>query len=221
MINIKEKIMNKFIFSAGAAAAILLTGCNSTKTTIFDPARTKTNIRQVGNISSEELREVTLAAVEGAMTNAKFTTFLRKYKTEMNDQDAIPVLKLDRVINNTDDPDLNVDEITDMLNEALINAGKVDVTMAEGVGMTDSIADSRNLKNDANFDQSTVAKKGTLQAARLVLRPKVMSSTISEDGKQVVVRTFVMEMADIKTGLIMWKFTKQLGFIKEQNTFGW
>ncbi|MBR2625434.1 MAG: hypothetical protein IKD23_03435 [Lentisphaeria bacterium] len=213
--------MNKFIFSAGAAAAILLTGCNSTKTTIFDPARTKTNIRQVGNISSEELREVTLAAVEGAMTNAKFTTFLRKYKTEMNDQDAIPVLKLDRVINNTDDPDLNVDEITDMLNEALINAGKVDVTMAEGVGMTDSIADSRNLKNDANFDQSTVAKKGTLQAARLVLRPKVMSSTISEDGKQVVVRTFVMEMADIKTGLIMWKFTKQLGFIKEQNTFGW
>lgn len=221
MINIKGKIMNKFIFSAGAAAAILLTGCNSTKTTIFDPARTKTNIRQVGNISSEELREVTLAAVEGAMTNAKFTTFLRKYKTEMNDQDAIPVLKLDRVINNTDDPDLNVDEITDMLNEALINAGKVDVTMAEGVGMTDSIADSRNLKNDANFDQSTVAKKGTLQAARLVLRPKVMSSTISEDGKQVVVRTFVMEMADIKTGLIMWKFTKQLGFIKEQNTFGW
>ncbi|MBE6376405.1 MAG: hypothetical protein E7050_08060 [Lentisphaerae bacterium] len=221
MINIKEKIMNKFIFSAGAVAAILLTGCNSTKTTIFDPARTKTNIRQVGNISSEELREVTLAAVEGAMTNAKFTTFLRKYKNEMNDQDAIPVLKLDRVINNTDDPDLNVDEITDMLNEALINAGKVDVTMAEGVGMTDSIADSRNLKNDANFDQSTVAKKGTLQAARLVLRPKVMSSTISEDGKQVVVRTFVMEMADIKTGLIMWKFTKQLGFIKEQNTFGW
>ena len=213
--------MNKFIFSAGAVAAILLTGCNSTKTTIFDPARTKTNIRQVGNISSEELREVTLAAVEGAMTNAKFTTFLRKYKTEMNDQDAIPVLKLDRVINNTDDPDLNVDEITDMLNEALINAGKVDVTMAEGVGMTDSIADSRNLKNDANFDQSTVAKKGTLQAARLVLRPKVMSSTISEDGKQVVVRTFVMEMADIKTGLIMWKFTKQLGFIKEQSTFGW
>ena len=120
------------------------------------------------------------------------------------------------------DPALGfVGEITDMLNEALINAGKVDVTMAEGVGMTDSIADSRNLKNDANFDQSTVAKKGTLQAARLVLRPKVMSSTISEDGKQVVVRTFVMEMADIKTGLIMWKFTKQLGFIKEQSTFGW
>lgn len=63
--------------------------------------------------------------------------------------------------------------------------------------MTDFIADSRNLKNDANFDQSTIAKRGTLQAARLVLRPKVMSSTISEDGKQVVVRTFVMEMADI------------------------
>lgn len=214
--------MNKFIFSAGiAASAIIFAGCNSTTTTIFDPATTKNNIRQVGNVSSEELREVTLAAVEGAMTNAKFTTFLRKYKAEMGDQDAIPVLKLDRVINNTDDPDLNVDEITDMLNEALINAGKVDVTMAEGTGKTTAIAASRDLEDDENFDQTTVAKRGTLQAARLILRPKVMSSTISEDGKTVVVRTFVMEMADIKTGLIMWKFTKQLGFVKEKSSFGW
>lgn len=214
--------MNKFIFSAGiAASAIIFAGCNSTTTTIFDPATTKNNIRQVGNVSSEELREVTLAAVEGAMTNAKFTTFLRKYKAEMGDQDAIPVLKLDRVINNTDDPDLNVDEITDMLNEALINAGQVDVTMAEGTGKTAAIAASRDLEDDENFDQNTVAKRGTLQAARLILRPKIMSNTISEDGKTVVVRTFVMEMADIKTGLIMWKFTKQLGFVKEKSSFGW
>lgn len=213
--------MKKSLLILGTAASVMvLAGCGTT-TTIYDPATTKTNIRQEGNVSSEEMREVTIAAVNSAMTNPKFISFLNKYKKEKNDPDAIPVLKLDRVINNTDDPDLNVGEITDMLNEALINSGKVDVTMAEGAGRTKAIGASRELENDDNFDQSTVAKRGTLQAARLVLRPKVISNQVYSDGKKAVTRTFVMDMADINTGLIMWKFTKQLGFMKEKGTFGW
>ena len=204
----------------GVSAMLGMTGCGTT-TTIYDPAVTRHNIRQEGNISSEEFRLVTQDAAQSAMNNAKFNTFLRKYQKEMNDMDASPVLKLDRVINETDDPDLNVDEITDMLNEAVLNAGKVDVTLAEGTGKTRAIADSRKLSCDKNFDQSTVAKQGTLQAARLVLRPKVISNTVSDGGRRAVVRTFVMEMADIKTGLLMWKYTKQLGFMKERGTFGW
>lgn len=213
--------MNKILLTTAAISAIILfCGCGTT-TTIYDPSSSTTNIRQEGSVSSEEMRQVAIAAVNGAMTNVKFTTFLRKYKKEKNDIDAIPVLKLDRVINDTDDPDLNVGELTDMLNEALLNAGKVDVTMAEGVGRSKAIAASRNLEDDDNFDQKTVVQRGTLQAARIVLRPKVISNTVNDGGRKAVVRTFVMDMADIKTGLIMWKFTKQLGFIKEKGTFGW
>lgn len=213
--------MRKYTFLGGVfAAAALLNGC-STTTTIYDPASVKTGIRQDRAVSSEEYREVAAVAVKGAMTNVKFNTFLRQYKQEMNDADAIPVLKLDRVINDTDDPDLNASELTDMINEELLNAGKVDVTMAEGAGRTGAIAASRELANDDNFDQSTVAKRGTLQAARLVLRPKVISNTVRDGSKKAVVRTFVMEMADIKTGRIIWKFSKQLGYMKERGTFGW
>lgn len=208
-------------FILGASASVmLLTGCGTT-TTVYDPSSTTMNIRQEGSVSSEEMRQVAAAAVNAAMTNVKFITFLRKYKKEMNDVDAIPVLKLDRVVNDTDDPDLNVDELTDMLNEALLNAGKVDVTMAEGVGRSQAISASRGLEDDENFDQKTVAQRGTLQAARIVLRPKVISNTVNNGDQKAVVRTFVMDMADIKTGLIMWKFTKQLGFMKEKGTFGW
>lgn len=213
--------MNSRFFILGASAAVmLLTGCGTT-TTVYDPSSATTNIRQEGSVSSEEMRQVAVAAVNGAMTNVKFTAFLRKYKKEMNDADAIPILKLDRVINDTDDPDLNVDELTDMLNEALLNAGKVDVTMAEGAGRSKAIAASRNLEDDENFDQKTVAQRGTLQAARIVLRPKVISNTVNNGNQKAVVRTFVMDMADIRTGLIMWKFTKQLGFMKEKGTLGW
>ena len=205
----------------GAAAALmLLAGC-ATQTTIYDPATTQTNLRQEGNISSEEMRQVAIAAVKGAMTNPKFIAFLRKYKQEMNDPDAIPVLKLDRCVNDTDDPDLNVSEITDLLNEELLNAGKVDVTLAEGAGRTQAIANSRELENDDNFDQKTVAKRGTLQAARLVLRPRVTSNSVRDGRRKAVTRTFVLEMADIQTGLLMWKFTKQLAFMKTRPAVGW
>lgn len=213
--------MDKFFLAIGAiATALSFSGCGTT-TTIYDPASSTTNIRQEGAVSSEEMREVAVAAVHDAMTNVNFTTFLRKYKEEKNDVDAIPVLKLDRVVNDTEDPDLKVDELTDMLNEALLKAGKVNVTMAEGAGRTGAIGRSRDLEDDDNFDQTTVAKPGTLQAARIVLRPKVISNAVNDGNRKVVVRTFVMDMADIKTGLIMWKFTKQLGFIKEKGTFGW
>ena len=191
-----------------AAAALALVACESNNTVIYDPATTKTGLRQVGNVSSEEMREVTLAAVQGAMTNAKFISFLKKYRQELGDEDAIPVLKLDKTINDTDDPDLNTSEITDMLFEELLNAGKVDVTMAEGAGRTQAIAASRDLEYDENFDQSTVAKRGTLQAARLVLRPKVTSNSVQDGNTKAVTRTFVLEMADVETGLVMWKFTK-------------
>ena len=108
-----------------------------------------------------------------------------------------------------------------MLFEELLNAGKVDVTMAEGAGRTQAIAASRDLEYDDNFDQSTVAKRGTLQAARLVLRPKVTSNSVSDDGKRAVTRTFSLEMADVQTGLVMWKFTKQLAFMKKKSSVGW
>ncbi len=212
---------SKLLFLGASVSAMLLAGCG-TQTKIYDPATTTLNIRQDGHVSSEEMRQIAADAAKGALSNAKFKTFLKKYRAEMKDEDAIPVLKLDWALNYTDDPDLNTDEITDLLNTELLNSGIVDVSMAEGAGKSESIADSRNLKNDANFDQTTVAKKGTLQAARVVLRPKVMSNTtVDDDGKRAVVRTFVLEMADIKTGLLMWKYTKQLGYTKSKGLFGW
>lgn len=111
----------KVIFGA-AAFMMLLSGCGTT-TTVYDPSAMKTGIRQEGVVSSEEFREVAIAAVRGAVTSGKFSAFLRKYKKEKNDPDAIPILKLDQVVNDTYDPDLKVSEMMDILNEELLNTG--------------------------------------------------------------------------------------------------
>ena len=211
----------KTIKSLSAAAALggllLATGCASTQ--IYDPTVERTNIRDTHRISQEEMREVARAAVRNALVAPKFARYVEKFRADHGGRN--PVLKLDKTINDTDDPDLNTSEITDMLFEELLNAGKVEVTMAEGAGRTQAIAASRDLEYDENFDQSTVAKRGTLQAARLVLRPKVTSNSVRDGGTQAVTRTFVLEMADVQTGLVMWRFTKQLAFMKKKSSVGW
>ena len=213
--------MKKALVFATVAAIILLSGCASTTTTIYDPAMQQTNLRQRGNVSAEEFRIVAKEAIDGALSNPKFMNFLAAYKAEMQNPNAIPVMKLTKVKNDTDDPDLKIGELTDLLSEALLNSGIVDVTIAEGADLQKAIADSRNMELDPNFNQATVAKRGTLVAARIVLCPKVISSEVQDGRTRAVVRTFVLEMGDIKTGLLMWKFTKQLGFMKKKGVIGY
>ena len=213
--------MKKALLFAGIAAIVLLSGCTTTTTTIYDPATQQTNLRQRGNVSAEEFRLVANEAINGALTNPKFMNFLAAYKAEMQNPNAIPVMKLTKVKNDTDDPDLKIGELTDLLSEALLNSGIVDVTIAEGADLQTAIAASRNMEMDPNFNQATVAKRGTLTAARIVLCPKVISSEVQDGRTRAVVRTFVLEMGDIKTGLLMWKFTKQLGFTKKRNVLGY
>ena len=214
--------MNRKLFSllCGIAAALFLASC-ATTTTIYDPEQQSAGLRSRQTISSEELRQAATDVVNDALSSPRFMEFLKKYRAEMGDEYARPILKLDHALNETDDPDLRVDELTDLINEALFNANVVDVTMAEGAGRTSAIANSRDLENDDNFDQSTVAKRGTLQAARLVMRPKVISNKVREGNRIVVTRTFVMDMVDIQTGLVMWKKSRQLGFMQKKGTFGW
>ncbi len=204
----------------GVSSLLLLAGC-STTTTIYDPDSVQTDVRGDKTVSSEEIRQAAVAAIHNAMTSPRFSAFLVQYRKEMKDPNALPLLKLDKALNETDDPDLNMGELTDAINEALLNAGKVDVTMAEGAGLSKSIGKSRDLEYDENFDRKTVAKRGTLQAARLVMRPKVISNTVNDGKKKAVVRTFVLEMADIHTGRIIWKYSKRLGFTRTKGTFGW
>ena len=205
--------MKKALLFAGIAAIVLLSGCTTTTTTIYDPATQQTNLRQRGNVSAEEFRIVAKKAIDGALSNPKFMNFLASYKAEMNNPNAIPVMKLTKVRNETDDPDLKIGELTDLLSEALLNSGIVDVTIAEGADLQTAIAASRDLALDPNFNQATVAQRGTLHAARIVLCPKVISSEVMDGRTRAVVRTFVLEMGDVKTGLLMWKFTEQLGFM--------
>ena len=210
--------MIKTFSAATALCGILLTtGCASTQ--IYDPTMDRTNIRDTRRISQEEMREVARAAVRNALVAPKFARYVEQFRADNGGRN--PVLKLDRTINDTNDPDLNTSVISDTLFEELLNSDKVEVTMAEGQGRTQAIGNSRDIQFDDNFNQKTVAKKGTLVAANLVMRPKIVSQETRDGRARNIERFFVMDMAEIENGLIMWKYSKPLGFVTTRGAVGW
>lgn len=211
-----EKI-KLFSVAAALGGILLATGCASTR--IYDPTVERTNIRDTGRISQEEMREVARAAVRNALVAPKLSRYVEKFRADHGGRN--PVLKLDRTINDTTDPDLNTSVISDTLFEELLNSDKVEVTMAEGQGRTQSIGDSRLVNMDDNFNKNTTAKTGTLIAANLVMRPKIVSQETRDGRARNIERYFVMDMAEIEGGLIMWKYSKPLGFVTTRGAVGW
>ena len=210
-------IIKTLSVTAAFGGLLLATGCTSTQ--IYDPAVDRTNIRDTRRISQEEMREVARAAVRNALVAPKFARYVEKFRADHGGRN--PVLKLDRTINDTNDPDLNTSVISDTLFEELLNSDKVEVTMAEGQGRTQAIGNSRLNSLDDNFNKNTVAKTGTLIAANLVMRPKIVSQETRDGRVRNIERFFVMDMAEIEGGLIMWKYNKSLGFITTRGTVGW
>ncbi len=203
--------------SAAFGGLLLATGCASTQ--IYDPTVDRTNIRDTRRISQEEMREVARAAVRNALVAPKFARYVEKFRADNGGRN--PVLKLTATINDTTDPDLNTSVITDTIFEELLNSDKVEVTMAEGTARSQSIGDSRLNIMDDNFDKKTVAKQGTLIAANLVMRPKIVSQETRDGRARNIERYFVMDMAEIQGGLIMWKYSKPLGFVTTRGSVGW
>jgi PBP1b-binding outer membrane lipoprotein LpoB len=207
------------MFSVAAALGGLLLSAGCASTHIYDPTMERTNIRDTGRISQEEMREVARAAVFDALTAQKFARYVEKFRADHGGRN--PVLKLDRTINDTNDPDLNTSVISDTLFEELLKSDKVEVTMAEGQGRTQAIGDSRLVNMDDNFNKSTTAKPGTLIAANLVMRPKIVSQETRDGRARNIERFFVMDMAEIEGGFIMWKYSKPLGFVTTRGAVGW
>jgi hypothetical protein len=53
------------------------------------------------------------------------------------------------------------------------------------------------------------------------MRPKIVSQETRDGRARNIERYFVMDMAEIEGGLIMWKYSKPLGFVTTRGSVGW
>ncbi len=123
------------------------------------------------------------------------------------------VLAISRITNDTMQH-IDTDQLVKKIRVELLKSGKVVVTTAVSAnGAEDKMSkQARELRNDDEFNQNTVQKKGTMIAPDLSLSGKILQRNIRmDDGKQQVEYYFMLSLTEIKTGLAWWEGESIIG----------
>jgi len=123
------------------------------------------------------------------------------------------VLAISRITNDTMQH-IDTDQLIKKIRVELLRSGKVVVTTAVGAnGAEDKMSmQARELRDNDEFNQATVQKKGTMIAPELSLSGKILQRNIRmDDGKQQVEYYFMLTLTEIKTGLAWWEGETVIG----------
>jgi len=123
------------------------------------------------------------------------------------------VLAISRITNDTMQH-IDTDQLIKKIRVELLRSGKVVVTTAVSAnGAEDKMSkQARELRNDDEFNQNTVQKKGTLIAPEMSLSGKILQRNVAmDDGKQQVEYYFMLSLTEIKTGLAWWEGETVIG----------
>ncbi|MDC0661557.1 penicillin-binding protein activator LpoB [Marinobacter sp. SS21] len=116
------------------------------------------------------------------------------------------VMAVSRIVNDTMQR-IDTDQLVKKIRVALLRSGKVITTTAVGLdGAEDEMnLAARELRESAEFDQSTVQQKGTLQAPDLSLSGKIIQRNHKVDDEQQVEYYFQLSLTDLRRGLAIWE----------------
>lgn len=99
------------------------------------------------------------------------------------------------------------------IEENLMNSGQVVFTSAIGDSVDDMIYESRDLRQNDEFNQQTIASKGELIASKLNFSGKIYQKEVYYDRKTKQVEYyFQLIVTDVTNGLRFWQ--KQVKVIK-------
>ncbi|MCD6190835.1 MAG: penicillin-binding protein activator LpoB [Sulfurimonas sp.] len=117
------------------------------------------------------------------------------------------ILAISRITNDTMQH-IDTDQLIKKIRIELLGSGKVVVTTAVGInGAEDEMSSkARELRQNDEFNQRTVQKKGQMIAPDMSLSGKILQRNIRmDDGKQQVEYYFMLSLTEIKTGLAWWE----------------
>jgi len=115
------------------------------------------------------------------------------------------VVATGRVVNDTMQR-IDTDQLMAKIEEEILNSGQAVMTSAVGSGTDKLIHETRELRDSEEFDQSSIAARGTLLAPELSIAGKIFQRNIRYDKKrQQVEYYFQLKLSDAKTGLRFWQ----------------
>ncbi|MCI6988433.1 MAG: penicillin-binding protein activator LpoB [Campylobacter sp.] len=117
------------------------------------------------------------------------------------------VIAVGNVVNDTTQR-IDTDLLTKKIRIELLNSGKAIITTAisENGPEDETTFIVRDQRDNEEFNQSTIAQKGTLHAPDMSLNGKILQRTTLLDKKrQLVDYYFQLTLTDISSGLALWE----------------
>ena len=188
----ESKIKRVKVFLGVLCAMLVVAGCAPTAKNI-DPNSEFTTM----GLDYNNLKGV-MAEMIDSLLQDRYAQSLSK--------DNPKVVAISDIINDTTQK-VDVESLSRELTRAMRRSGKFKLTMAvarSGGSVDGMIGDSRNLRDNKEFNQYTTAEEGTLSAPSLSLSGKI-GQTIHRMGKNKKVDYYILlTLTDIKTGEVIW-----------------
>jgi len=197
------------LLTATSVALLLLSGC--AKVQRIDPNNDTGS--QVMGLDYRDFNEAAGKAVQ---------SMLKSSALDKKDGERY-VLAISEVKNDTMQH-IDTDQLIKKIRIELLNSGKVFVTTAVGSkGNVDTMnKQTRELSENENFKQDSVAKKGTLIAPDMSLSGKILQRNVGIDkDKQQVEYYFMLTLTDIKTGFAVWEGESFIGKRGSAKSVAW
>jgi len=117
---------------------------------------------------------------------------------------------------------IDTDQLIKKIRIELLNSGKVYTTTAVGTSQDKMNKDARALREDDEFRNSSVAKKGTLVAPDMSLSGKILQRNINMgDGKVQVEYYFMLTLTDLSNGFATWEGETIIGKRASAKAVAW
>ena len=131
------------------------------------------------------------------------------------------VVATGRIVNDTMQR-IDTNQLMAKIEEELMNSGQVVMTLAIGSEADALIHQTRELRDSEEFDQDTIAKRGTLIAPELTISGKIFQKNLQYDKKrQQVEYYFQLKLSDVASGLRYWQKESIIGKRGSNKSVAW
>lgn len=204
--------MKNLIFSL-ASVAIILGGCASTSAYVNNGQIMQDSKPLTMGIDSNDFEVAASKAVDSLLSSGALN----------RPGGGRYVVAMGRVVNDTTQR-IDTALLTKKIRIAMLRSGKAVITTAVGAGgAEDSMSeDVRELRNNAEFKQNTIAKQGTLFAPDMSLSGKIIQRNITTTDKKLLVEYyFQLTLTQLETGLAFWEDEININKLGSNKTVNW
>lgn len=207
--------MKKFkLATAVLAATLALTGCSQMSYTDGSANQTNRGKALSLGLDREDFDNAAETMIQSMLSDPAFVQVRAGERK---------VVAIGRVVNDTPQR-IDTEKLTAKITSAMRRSGKFVLTSAVAAGgALDSMSeDVRELRDNSEFNQKTIAKSGTLVAPDFSLAGKIRQDNVKlANGKVQVEYFFLLRMTDLNSGLVYWEDEQTIDKTGSSKSVSW